>query len=334
MAAKGSKLSWLLMLQAWTMLWVVIGHSPLQHLDLFSGIDSMSEVVSDVLYRFAYSFHMPLFVMISGYLFYMTRIGREGFTWSKVVRDKLVRLGIPYIVFITLALVLKLCLPGDVDRTIELTPWGIISGYIYPYYGPLREMWFIGAIMIYFCLFPIYKYLLRDKWVSAAVLAVAFFLTFIPQQEMSYFMGFAHAVHNFFFFFLGLVISRYRLDDSIATWGCVLGSAVAMALCFVFPFSFGTKLFGSLTFWGMAIIVDRRLTGNFFSSFSNYTYQIFLIGIFVQMLVKVVFKRFYFTGSYPVFFFLCVILGLYVPVILSKIIEKTDNKYLKMLCGL
>ena len=62
------KINWLLILQGWAMLWVVIGHSPLN-------MDSMPKIV-ELAYNFAYSFHMPLFILVSGYLFQLTRLSK------------------------------------------------------------------------------------------------------------------------------------------------------------------------------------------------------------------------------------------------------------------
>ena len=49
------------------MLWVVIGHAPL-------GEPGGGPTWENVLYNFAYSFHMPLFMLVSGWLFYLTRL--------------------------------------------------------------------------------------------------------------------------------------------------------------------------------------------------------------------------------------------------------------------
>lgn len=65
------KINWLLILQGWAMLWVVIGHSTLVN----SGEGPIWDVV---LIRVAYSFHMPLFMLVSGWLFYLTRLKTDG----------------------------------------------------------------------------------------------------------------------------------------------------------------------------------------------------------------------------------------------------------------
>ena len=76
------------------MLWVVIGHSPLSVPNLSSAFDTDYHECAMFLKKIAYSFHMPLFIMISGYLFYITRINK-GSQYKKTLSDKFVRLGIP-----------------------------------------------------------------------------------------------------------------------------------------------------------------------------------------------------------------------------------------------
>lgn len=46
------------------------------------------------------------------------------------------------------------------------------------------------------------------------------------------------------------------------------------------------SLSGCLLCWGLAGKFDRNLSNNVFVSFRNYTYQIFLLGIFIQIGIK------------------------------------------------
>lgn len=80
--AKKEKYSWLLLLQGWTMLWVVIGHAGLRLLSEKSQLDCFFYSISELLFKIAYSFHMPLFIMISGYLFFLTRIKKTDAIWK------------------------------------------------------------------------------------------------------------------------------------------------------------------------------------------------------------------------------------------------------------
>lgn len=61
------KINWLLILQGWAMLLVVVGHA-------FIGKPGQGPAWENALFHFAYSFHMPLFMLVSGWLFYFTRL--------------------------------------------------------------------------------------------------------------------------------------------------------------------------------------------------------------------------------------------------------------------
>lgn len=71
-----------------------------------------------------------------------------------------------------------------------------------------------------------------------------------------------------------------------------------------------------------------------FGSFRNYTYQIFLLGIFIQIGIKIIYDKLGIQGTYPYFYILCVLSGIYIPVLISKVIQRIGNKYLNMLIGL
>ena len=104
------RINWILILQAWAMLWVVTGHSSLY--DIESTDNPYWEIT---IQKMAYSFHMALFIFVSGYLFHMTRI-RKSMPYGKMIVDKLVRLGIPFIVFTLLAMLLKVLVSSEMSR--------------------------------------------------------------------------------------------------------------------------------------------------------------------------------------------------------------------------
>lgn len=57
------KINWLLILQGRAMLWVIVGHS-------YLGIVNAGPTWENLLVKTAYSFHMPLFMLVSGWLFF------------------------------------------------------------------------------------------------------------------------------------------------------------------------------------------------------------------------------------------------------------------------
>lgn len=70
-------------------------------------------------------------------------------------------------------------------------------------------------------------------------------------------------------------------------------------------------------------------------SFRDYSFQIFLLGIYPQMFVELfLMKKFTALWTQPVLLILSVLLGLYVPVLVSKLAQKVGNKYINMVLGL
>lgn len=326
------KLTWLLLLQGWAMLWVVIGHGTLTETAPSMMFDNGMHTIAKALMTFAYSFHMPLFIMISGYLYHMTRISRSK-PYGVTIKDKLIRLGIPYIAFIIFAFILKLAMPGGVNRQVTLSAWGVIQGFLYPFDGPLQEMWFIAVILIYFALYPIYNLFVKNRLTIAIGLLVGCVLYFVPLDSMTGFFAFNRAVHFLIFFLLGVSIHSLDADKWLSKPYTIITMVIVYVAAMIMHVILLTSICGSLAFWGLAIIIDKKLTGNLFSSFRNYTYQIFLVGIFAQMFVKVAYKMFPFTGSYLIYYAVCIIVGIYVPVLIAKFAERKNIRFLKYLLG-
>lgn len=95
-AEQKTKIIWISILQGWSMLLVVIGHITLTNI-----FENPETPISTGIERIIYGFHMPLFMFISGGLFYYTKI-RKDKKYGVTIRDKVKRLLAPF-VFFTLA---------------------------------------------------------------------------------------------------------------------------------------------------------------------------------------------------------------------------------------
>lgn len=114
MAEKKKKIEWLAVLQGFSMLLVVIGH-----VSLTSIPGDPSTPIATGIERTIYSFHMPLFIFISGWLFYYTCIRKEK-SYKDVLIAKLKRLGIPFVAFTLMATILKSAFPTLMHRPVTI----------------------------------------------------------------------------------------------------------------------------------------------------------------------------------------------------------------------
>jgi hypothetical protein len=230
-------------------------------------------------------------------------------------------------------MVLKSMFASDMARPCDISIQTMITSVIYPKEGPLLEMWFVAALLWLFLLYPLWKFVLKSVYRSILCLIVLIIIQFYhPSTEM---FCVASACKYAVFFFMGILLCKYSLIDKmlnnikivIATF--VLGviiNIVGMHLSYFVSAIGGIALSISLSIW-----LDKKLP-YVFNSFRDYTFQIFLIGIFAQILVKMIWGR---IGiPYEVGFVLCSIFGIYTPVLISKLLLKINLKYLLISCGL
>lgn len=327
---KRKKINWLLVLQAWAMLWVVVGHA-------FLGKYRGGPEWETLLCNFAYSFHMQLFMLVSGYLFYMTRMapnrpsGGNLWQYKDIVIDKMKRLLLPGIVFTIIAFVIKVAVPGEVNRQTGFNMQEIVHWIFYPYDNPFREMWFIATLFIFFLFTPLWRVVIKNiytMWVTVFILALLYFVR--PETQ---FLSINKVCMHAIWFYMGIIISKADVVEkeiSQHTWMVLLAGVVIYAIGL---FTHKVLLtIGGITFSiALAMLLDKYIPKIFFT-FRNYTYQIFLMGIFAQMFVKILYRHI--SMPYVAAYILCILMGLYVPVIVSKLIEKINWKPLSLCVGL
>ena len=327
--AERQKINWLLILQGWAMLWVVIGHS---------GPSATFEdypIYATFIWNTAYSFHMALFISISGFLFYLTRLDNEKWTYWATLKEKLIRFGIPFVVFTIVALLMKYFFAGSVDRATTLSVREFVNAIIYPYNGPMREFWFLATIMWYFAFFPLWKFLLRKKWLSFMALCCFVFLNICYPESDLFALG--HVCEYSFFFFGGILCARlFKGNSSIITNrffipATLIGGGIVYVVGRLNNIPFITPLGGAIMSLSIALILEKINPRTFFS-FRNYTYQIYLMGIWFNVFITIIRTR---LGlPFGPMYVVSLLLGLYMPVLISKMIEKIGWKVLKMTVGL
>lgn len=238
--------------------------------------------------------------------------------------------------FSILALALKVAFPGEMTRRVGFSVNEIAHTYLYPYDNPFRELWFIATLFVFFLLTPLWRGLLKQKWMlwlGAAVLLMLHF--FHPTTQL---LCIDRVCSFAIWFYIGLVISKECLMDKYLMPQPWLVLAVGAAIYVVSRFmdagavhSF-VGVIGGITFsFGFALLADKYIP-KLFCVFRNYTYQIFLMGILAQMAVKIAYRHI--SIPYVVAYIICILAGLYVPVIVSKVIEKMNWKPLKLCVGL
>jgi fucose 4-O-acetylase-like acetyltransferase len=279
------KIIWLTILQGWAMLLVVIGHVNLSGLAFDPNFPIATEIQHII-----YSFHMPLFMCISGFLFFLTKIQREK-SYGSVVIDKLKRLGVPFLFFTFAALFLKFAFNPFMARPVDLSITEIANAFLYPTSNPMAEMWFVMTLFIIFLLYPLLKFSLKNiSCVLLASITVVILYFFFPKNIELFCISLVAKM--LIWFYIGVLISKFEWYKKWDSWWVCAALISVFTICWYFDIrKFGViPLLGIVTSFSLCLCVVHKLP-NLFLHFRNYTYQIFLIAIFPQIFVGLIYSR-------------------------------------------
>lgn len=193
---------------------VVLGHSVPDQA-------SASGIASYPLYlmrTIIYSFHMPVFFFVAGYFMHIPL--KEGF--QKFIKDKSIRLMVPYFTIGLLYFPFKLALSKFASQQIDPQDiWKIFIGI-----NPDGELWFL------YCLFFISILIgLLVKRVNWGLLIISFIIGIFSEKINIFFMPMISEILYFqFFYILGLYIKKYALLDYMKSIGIVFTSMVIFSV--------------------------------------------------------------------------------------------------------
>ena len=341
MENKNNKIVWLSILQGWSMLLVVIGHVTLNNgLELSINIDIVAMEIQYIIY----SFHMPLFMLISGFLYWYTQIRKEK-PYKETILSKLKRLGIPYLFFSMATLFLKFLFNPLMNRPVVFSVRQITDVFFITDGGnPLGEMWFIFTLLVLFLLYPLYKISLQKTLYIFIFLVFSVLLNLFFSRDIE-FLCLSKIAKHLVYFYSGILLSKYNFYEKLNSLKAFLIFLVLFIISWIFKFPEIIIAFSGIALSLALCLCLSNYFPSLFSSFRNFTYQIFLIGIFFQMLIRYIYtKRFVVNISYYsvlhnyiiyiLLYLLSIVLALYISVIITKIIEKFPIKWTRLCFGL
>jgi fucose 4-O-acetylase-like acetyltransferase len=212
-------------LKAFAIVLVVLGHA----IQFSLGPDFDSNLV----FRGIYSFHMPLFIFISGYLISPGR--RIGFLWKQF---KL--LMIPFLIW----MVIYSFYYRRFD--LQIGHWSILPGYYLEIFkSPGRGgLWFLWALYL---IDVIYFFLRQSRYFYFLSVVLVILLhvgsSFYPELNL---YGLRFVMFYYPFFLLGCLVRQYRFVDKIGGWGAVALVGLAVLLEMAWTREGAVNAFGML----------------------------------------------------------------------------------------
>lgn len=257
-------------LKAFAIILVVIGHC------MQDGLGKPNDGIFDNwLMKFIYSFHMPLFMMISGYLF---GFSVKNHSFKDNLLGKLKSLLVPIAIWsipVTFIDIIKY-------SPERLNPWDFIKTYLNEFIG---QFWFLWAVLLCSVVVLIVNRFLKD---SIIVYIIIFILTFIipniimvdelyrfmfPLFVLAYFIS----KHNFLtdlskqkiyaitlislFGFIGLLLFYNRESYIYMSGHSLLNKQDWLHHLFVDIYRIVIGIAGSAFFWGFFSIISKYIKG-------------------------------------------------------------------------
>uniref|UniRef100_A0AB33JFL7 Acyltransferase family protein n=1 Tax=Prevotella sp. GTC17262 TaxID=3236797 RepID=A0AB33JFL7_9BACT len=257
---------------------VVLGHVT----RMYSGasiIEMPHESILMWLTDFIYSFHMPLFVFISGAIYYIGK--RENGKYKdecKFILSKVERLLIPYLCFAILWVLPTMLYLGKVET--DLLSY-IRQSYLLGINS--RHLWYLMMIFVLFIAFNHFEsYFYRYTKFSGGIFLFLHFLSYVAP---SYFQISATLKYLIYFYF-GYIYKQKDLEDCLKNRYSIIFVILHLVfvllqytmiedISFIHPIiNLITSLFGIIA--AVFIVLNFQLKGVFFKKVLNYSYGIYL----------------------------------------------------------
>lgn len=315
---------------------VILGHSYPFVTDVPKGMNELRS--------FIYTFHMPLFVWCSGYLFAYTK-QTERKTLGQYVKQRTIKLIVPYFLMSLIGIVPKILASPLLNDHLTLDAIQITRAFFVPRENVWGHFWFLPMIyimgIISFLLDSISKR--KSFWIA---LTIMFSLLLPCKYENADWFGVNDIIHFFAYYSIGVLSARINLNvnEFVAcrcVWGGVLSSIASIILFVFLPISGHPYREAMIAILMIFSIVQFC---KYFTGKGNIdrnapiaqTYQMFILSWPCQLVTGIIVERILHL-SWAVFIPTVFISGIYLPVMLLKLIDiieyKTKTKYISFIIG-
>lgn len=173
-----------------------------------------------MLHDVIYTFHMPLFMFVSGYVYIATK---KDTAYSVFLLKKIRRLMVPYLATSVVVIVIKLLTQGSMSVDNPVTVFSFVEMFYLPVAGYF--LWFIWALWWMFVLVPLFK----RKQSHVVIFILGIVLHFIPVELPQIFCLKQFSGMLMYFMFGVFVFENDRLHRFLRkfNWGKVVCASIA-----------------------------------------------------------------------------------------------------------
>ena len=315
------RIKWIDSLKGFAIITVVIGHVADGYLssDMFSDYQG----IMNIIYELIYAFHMPLFFLVSGYVFWQAYY-KDGKEDKKRCNLQILNLSILYIVFSVILWAFKFVLSGNVNTTVTVTDLLMIV------IKPIAPFWYLYVLIF---LYIAAKLLLKKETgvvIPFIVLVAVSVLGFWVPREIVF--PLYQILYYALFFFTGVFLAKYK--DSFLTKGWFAGVSTLVSVTLIVIFWNSEKAFHSIfaanTFialglcLGLVYVFSKVKALEKFPLFSicgKYCLEIYIIHCFLTAGNRVILPKIG-IDNFVVAFIVNSVVSTVIPIIIAIVCKK------------
>lgn len=325
------RIEWLAVLRGFNIMLVVMVH--IQLVDMSTGTNHL--FCSAVAFPF-HPIRMPLFIFISGGLLYLSRI-RKNISTKALYKDKFQRIMIPFFFFVIAYYILKIVFNEFAKTPTELSLSYFLQSFIYFRGFPSQPLWFLAVLMMFMLMYPLFCYLCDNKYRMACFFLFCSAIYFIDSNLDSPYNVFyvLDIQHYLVYFFFGILFFRYELYNYIKSTGALLILILLYVVSYYYSIDLLTSIVGIMMMCSLCLKIAQYLP-NLFSSFREYIFQIYLMSLPFQTFVELILWKnvFYYEEFFYLFYAINLLAGLFMPVLIAKLVERCHVKMIRLCFGL
>ena len=307
------RLDWIDTLKGFAIFTVVLGHCVTD--SMASNNYQDYKIVMKTIYDFIYSFHMPLFFVISGYLFYLTK------SYTKF-KSKALDYFLVYLFWSFLTWLSKFIAGSHVNNPVTFYDLVAILWH------PILVLWYLYVLIVFYIVFSLidFKRINLKHLIFFGIIGCV--VRYLPID-----IGILkNCFYYSFFFALGgyLCLNKIEIPFPLAFTSfiiCILNSI----LYITYPISLSNELSilkgfiiaNAATFILFFSFVKLKFLSNSptFKLLGKYSLQIYVIHCFITGGLRIAF-RIIGINNFVLYFTLGTLLGIIIPIIIAKICEK------------
>jgi fucose 4-O-acetylase-like acetyltransferase len=282
------------------------------------------------LHNFIYTFHMPLFMFISGMLFAKENYVKSLSEYKKLITNKFYRLILPYFSVSLIACLLKIIgnIFFDIRRPIDNNLLWYV--FIDPRSGFVSILWFLYVLFEIFLIFPLLCIIIKEKYV---VLLILFLLSLLCWPKILVFdrLFFYLPIFSFGFYAFDIVRSQKYRSSII-----VLSFLIFIVLYF---FVYTPGLYNGITenilricmglagalfvlYFSIEVARFRNLFSQFLISLGSFSMSVYLFHTFSFAPVHIIFFQVFNLGKewFLISAVVAVCMGVFLPILSEKYI--------------